>query len=350
MKSNQRRSLIVGVFITLAMLIFIAGIYLVGRKENIFGSTIEVNAIFNDVKGVQAGDRVRLSGIDIGTVKSIGFLDDNRVNIRMSLNTNRAVHVKKDSKATIGNEGLMGAKVVTILPGSIQAEPVAELDTLQTMEQVDVDDILREVKTSSENIAVVTGELIAITQKINRGDGVFGKIFTDTTLTSNLDDASEYIARITENINGISEKVSRGQGIVGRLFTDTLLTGQLDSAGRNIGQIAANISEITDKVNQGEGIFGRLFTDTTLTNKLYRTSQHLEFTTLNLMDLTEKLNSDSSALSLFISDTAFADSVQILLHKINQGIEEATEASRAIRRSGLIRLFSKDRAPETDVD
>lgn len=350
MRSKTRRSLIVGVFITLGLVIFIAAIYLVGKKENIFGSTMEVNAIFEDVKGVQAGDRVRLSGIDIGSVKSIGFLGDNRVNIRMNLDAGMAVHVKKDSRATIGNEGLMGAKVVRILPGSIQADPVTELDTLQAVEQVDVDDILKEVKTSSENIAVVSSELVSITRKINRGDGVFGKIFTDTTLTANLDDATDNIAQITENLTGLSEKVSRGQGIVGRLFADTVLTGKLDSAGRSIGQIATNISEITDKINQGEGIFGRLFADTTLSNKLYRTSQNLEYTTMHLMDLTEKLNDDQNALSLFISDTTFADSVYILLDRLNRGIQEATEASRAIQRSGFVRMFSRDREKDSEKD
>ena len=346
MKSKQRRSLIVGVFITLGLVIFIAAIYLVGTKENIFGSTVEVSAIFEDVKGLREGDRVRLSGIDIGTVNRIGFLADNRVHIQMSLEEEPAVFVKEDSRVTIGNEGLMGAKVVMILPGGVQSEPVSEHDTLPTIEQIDVDDIMSEVKRSSENISVVSSNLISITDKINRGEGIFGKIFTDTTLTANLDDASDNIARITDNLNEVSEKVSRGQGIIGRLFADTMLTAQLDSAGGDINQIAKNITQITAKINQGEGVFGRLFTDTSLTNNLYRTSKNLEHTTLNLMDLTDKLNSEGSTLSMLITDTTFADTLQILLQNINEGVREATEASEAIQRSGLIRLFSKDREEE----
>lgn len=343
MRSKQRRSLIVGVFITLGLIIFITAIYLVGTKENIFGSTIEVSAIFKDAKGVREGDRVRLSGIDIGTVKRIGFLSDNRVIVQMSLDAEHIAYIREDSRATIANEGLMGAKVVMILPGGIQSEPVTEFDTLKTVEQIDVDDIMREVKKSSENITVVSSELISITQKINRGDGVFGKIFTDTTFTANLDDASKNIARITDNLIGISDRVKEGQGIVGRLFTDTILTAQLDSAGGNIDQIAENITEITARINKGEGVFGRLFTDTSLTNNLYRTSKNLEYTTLNLLDLTARLNNERSTLSMFISDTTFADSIQVLLQNINKGIEEATKASEAIQHSGLIRLFSKDR-------
>lgn len=343
MKNRQRRSLLVGFFVTLGLFIFIATIYLVGKKENIFGSTIQVYAIFEDVKGLREGDRVRLSGIDIGTINGIGFLSDNRVLIQLSLEEEVTRYVKKDSKATIANEGLMGSKVVMILPGNPQNKSVTEFDTLATIEQIDVDDIMSEVKRSSENITVVTSELISITQKINRGDGIFGKIFTDTTFTRNLDASSKNIARITDNLSDISEKVKSGQGIVGKLFADTLITRQIDTAGQNIGEIAVNIREITDKINRGEGVFGRLFTDTTLTNNLYLTTKNLESTSRNLLNLTGKLNRDSTALDLFINDTTFADSLEIMMYRLNTGIEEATKAAEAVQNSGLIRLFSKDK-------
>ena len=348
MKNRQRRSLLVGFFVTLGLFIFIATIYLVGKKENIFGSTIQVSAIFEDVKGLREGDRVRLSGIDIGTINGIGFLNDNRVLIQMSLEEEVIRFVKKDSKATIANEGLMGSKVVMILPGSAQSQPVTEFDTLATIEQIDVDDIMSEVKRSSENITVVTSELISITQKINRGDGIFGKIFTDTTFTRNLDASSRNIARITDNLSAISEKVKRGEGIVGKLFADTLITRQIDTAGQNIDQIAINIREITDKINRGEGVFGRLFTDTTMTNNLYLTTKNLESTSRNLLNLTGKLSRDSTALDLFINDTTFADSLEIMMYRLNTGIEEATKAAEAVQNSGLIRLFSKDKDKEKE--
>jgi len=148
---------------------------------------------------------------------------------------------------------------------------------------------------------------------------------------------------ITQNLIGISDKVNRGQGIVGKLFADTILTSEIDSAGQNIDQIAQNLMEITDKINKGEGVFGRLFTDTALTNNLYLTSKNLEYTTDNLLGLTAKLNNDSSALNLFINDPAFADSLQILLYRLDAGIEEATKAAEAVQKSGFIRMFSKDK-------
>ena len=75
-------------------------------------------------------------------------------------------------------------------------------EMLETIEQIDIDEIMQEVKRSSENITVVSSELISITQKINRGDGIFGKIFTDTTFTRNLDATTKNIAEITHTVVG----------------------------------------------------------------------------------------------------------------------------------------------------
>jgi phospholipid/cholesterol/gamma-HCH transport system substrate-binding protein len=350
MKNKQRRSLTVGLFVTLALIIFITAIYLVGIKENIFGSTVTVSAIFEDVKGLREGDKVRLSGIDIGTVGSIWFLNDNRVIIQMNLEEAAVEFVRKDARATIANEGLMGSKVVMILPGSLASRPVTESDTLGTIEQIDIDDIMKEVQKSSENISVVTGELISITQKINRGDGIFGKIFTDTTFTRNLDAISMNIAEVTRNLNSISEQVNRGQGVMGKLLADTIITAKIDSAGHNFNQIAVNLMEITEQINEGQGVLGRLFTDTALTSNLYLSSKNMEVTTKNLMDLTAKLNNDSSALHLFINDEAFADSLQLLLFQLDEGVEEVTNAAEAIQRSGLIRMFSKDKEKKKNKD
>jgi phospholipid/cholesterol/gamma-HCH transport system substrate-binding protein len=341
MKNKQRKNLIVGVFVSLGLFIFIFAIYFIGTKENLFGSPIKVSAIFADVQGLREGDKVRLSGIDIGTVTSLSFMTDNRVLVQMNLEESNVLFVKKDSKVTIGSEGLMGSKVVMIIPGTITSPPIQKFDTLAAIEQVNLDDIMIEINNSSQNIAIVSKELITITQKINRGDGVFGKIFTDTTLTRNLDDATRNISYISQNLYDISEKVNNGQGIVGKLFADTSLTSEIGSAGKEMDEIAKNLREITEKINKGEGIFGRMFTDTSLTSNLFLTSKNLQTTSSNLSGLSSKLNNDSSALNLLINDPDFADSLEILIDRLNVGVVETTEAAEAVQRSGLIRLFSK---------
>ena len=341
MKEKKRKSFIVGVFTVLGILLFIFTIYLIGEKEYVFGRPYKLSVIFKDVKGLQEGDKVLLSGIDIGTVNSLEFTKENRVHVQLSIEQEQFEYIMKDARVTIGSQGVMGAKVVKVLSGSSEAGNVVENDTLKSIEQVEIDDIIRELNSTSVNVTRVSNELVSITQKINRGDGIFGKLFTDTTLTYNLDEAVRNISFIAENFYELSEKVNTGQGLIGKLFADTTLTAGMDETGKNVSQITENLNEITDKINRGEGIFGRMFTDTSLTNNLFITSRDLRSTSHSLSLLAEKLNNDSSALNLLIDDPIFADSLELLIDRLNVGVVEATEAADAVQRSGLIRLFSK---------
>jgi phospholipid/cholesterol/gamma-HCH transport system substrate-binding protein len=338
---QRKKAINIGFFISLGILIFIAGIYIVGKQQNLFGQSLKIAAIFRDIKGLKVGDKVLFSGIDIGTVSNIELMSDTRVKTGFTIKKDVVKLIKQDSKVTVANEGLMGGKIVIILPGSEHSRPVNEDDILQTIEQVDIDDILKEVKKSSENISFVSKNLLDITDKINRGDGIFGKIFTDSTVTENIDKTSRNITTISENLVEISEKANRGQGFMGKLFTDTLFSRQLDSAGQNLKNITGELAQITEKVNAGEGVFGRLFTDTTLTHNLYLSSVNLERTTRNLTEFSQRLNNNENVLSRFVADTAFADSLELFLYELNMGIREVTRSSEAIQNSGLIRMFSR---------
>ncbi len=343
---QRKKAVNIGLFISLGIFIFIAGIYIVGKQQNLFGNPLKISAIFRDIKGLKIGDKVLFSGIDIGTVNSIELLADTRVKTGFTIKKDVVKVIRQDSKVTIANEGLMGGKIVIILPGSEGSPPVSENDILETIEQVDIDEIMKEVKKSSENISFVSKNLLDITDKINRGDGIFGKIFTDTTVTKNIDITSRNITTISGNLAEISVKANRGQGLTGKLFTDTLFSHHLDSAGLHLQSITEDIAEITDKVNAGEGVFGWLFADTALTYNLYTSSLNLEKTTRNLAHFSHRLNDNENALSRFVADTAFADSLEIFLDQLNKGIREVTRSSEAIQNSGLIRMFAKKKKQE----
>jgi phospholipid/cholesterol/gamma-HCH transport system substrate-binding protein len=332
----------VGLLVIVSIAIFVAAIVIVGREQNFFRDTMRISTEFQDVKGLKEGNDVRFTGIEVGTVTDLIIISDTSVKVQLSIEKDVAPFIKRSSLASIGNEGLMGNKILIILPGTPDSPPIEQGDELKSIEPIEIDDIMKEIMSSSEKINVVSDNLIGITNKINRGDGIFGKIFTDTTFTRNLDRTSQNISRITGNLIDVSRKLNQGGGIIGKLFTDTVFSAQLDSTNAGLNQIAGNLVDITNKINQGEGIFGRLFTDTALTNNLYLTSKNLEETTGNLYQLTEKLNTRGNAISTLVADTTFADSLQLFMRRLNEAVIEATEASEAVQQSGLIRLFSKD--------
>ena len=59
-------------------------------------------------------------------------------------------------------------------------ESIEQGDDLPSVPPIEADDILREIKITSERISTVSGNLIDITRKMSQGEGIFGKVFTDT--------------------------------------------------------------------------------------------------------------------------------------------------------------------------
>ena len=115
-----------GLFSVAALVLAIAAVYYIGKQKNKFGSVLHVSALFNSVSGLKAGSNVRLGGIDIGTVDGISLVTDTSVQVDMIIQRKVQKFIKKDAKAAISSEGLMGDKVITIAADPVISYVVAE--------------------------------------------------------------------------------------------------------------------------------------------------------------------------------------------------------------------------------
>jgi phospholipid/cholesterol/gamma-HCH transport system substrate-binding protein len=70
---STKRNVTVGVFVLLGIIIFVAGIFVLGGQQKRFTKSIKIIAVFSDVGGLKAGNNVWFSGVKIGTVKRISF-------------------------------------------------------------------------------------------------------------------------------------------------------------------------------------------------------------------------------------------------------------------------------------
>ena len=122
----------VGVFVVLALLFLSIGIFLIGDKDFMFSPTYRLKADFANVGGLNNGADVRVGGIHQGTVKEIDLPSqpDGKVTVVMNLRSPTRNIIKKDSRASIKTEGLLGDKYVEISFGSSKAEAVGSNDTI----------------------------------------------------------------------------------------------------------------------------------------------------------------------------------------------------------------------------
>ena len=348
MRNLRKNNVRLGLFVGIGIVIFIMGIYYIGSQGSMFSKNITISGIFNDVSGIKIGNDVRFSGINVGTVSKVEIMNDSLVQIYFAIEENVRQFIRKDSKIEIVPEGLMGVKVVNIYTGSTRTDIIENGDTLETIEAVQIDKIMRQLQISSANTAVITRNIADITEKINRGEGAFGKIFADESLAINLSKIAERTSVLTDNFADITNKISKEEGTIGMLLSDTTLANKIYVAGENLEKSTKNLATITDQINKGKGLLGELLSDTVFTTGLGRTGKNLDYTTEktkvladNLVKITDEISQGQGLITRLIYDTAFADSVEAAVYNVNKGAKEIDEAAGVVKRNWLLRLFSK---------
>src|SRR6201996_723142 len=172
MKITSGQKIKIGVFTFIGLLVLVFAIFFIGNQKNLFSSTFTVYGTFKNVNGLQVGNNVRFAGINVGVVQDINIVTDSAVRVDLTLNNTVKKFIKKDSKISIGSDGLMGDKLVVIAPGGITStQEVQNGNQLVTVPPVDVDKIIAKMTKVIDNAASLTGGLSDIVAKVNRGQG-----------------------------------------------------------------------------------------------------------------------------------------------------------------------------------
>jgi phospholipid/cholesterol/gamma-HCH transport system substrate-binding protein len=205
-----------GMFVITGLVLFVATVYFVGKQKNLFGSTFHLKAKFKTVSGLKEGNNVRFSGINIGTVNSIELITDTSVLVEMLIKKDVQQFINTDATASIGSDGLMGDKVLTISPGTAAGTQVKDNAILSSKAAVEMADVMNSLKTSVDNAGIITAQLAQFSYKMNNGNGALSKLISDegfsnslkSTLT-NLQTSTGEFAQFTTNLNdgGLGNKL-----------------------------------------------------------------------------------------------------------------------------------------------
>ena len=198
-QSNQIGKL--GMFVIGALIVFAATIFFIGKQKNMFGSTFRIQASFKNVSGLTVGNNVRFSGINIGTVDEIQLVSDSAVVVSLTIEKDVQKFIKTDATASIGSDGLMGDKVLTISPGTNSKKMIQENGKIGSIEAIEMDAIMRSAKVTMENASVITQELAQFTYDMNNGKGAISRLMTDEKLANSLDKTMNNLQKSTKGLN-----------------------------------------------------------------------------------------------------------------------------------------------------
>ena len=304
MNNTNSQKIKLGLFVIIGTLIFVAAVYLIGQRQNMFKKTFTISSYFQNVKGLQKGNNVRYSGIVIGTVQEIEMLNDTTIKVEMDIDEKIISHIKKDAIATIGSDGLVGSMIINIVPGDRLAPVIVNGDIIKSYSKIGTDDILSTLSVGTENAAILTSDLLKITNKIIKGKGTIGVLINDSLMAKDLKTSIHSLRTATGSANQIIAELQfvikdlkiKDDSVLGILLKDSISGIKLKSALKNledssveIKKTVSNINHFVTTIDSSKGAFNYLVKDSILVNELKSTFK-------NIQESTDKFNQNMEAL------------------------------------------------------
>ncbi len=190
-----------GLFVIIGIVIFALAIFIIGKQKNLFDPVFSLTTKFNNVSGLQVGNTVRFSGINVGTVDKITIINDTTVQVNMMIKQDVQQFIKIDSEAGIGSEGIIGDRLVILTNGGPNSKVVKNGQVLASFEPVETDEIMQSLQITAGNAAIASEEVAEILYKINNGDGTLGKLINDESIADNIDQTIVNLKRSTKGLN-----------------------------------------------------------------------------------------------------------------------------------------------------
>ena len=226
-----------GMFVITGLVLFIGTVYFVGKQKNLFGSTFHLQSRFKTVSGLKEGNNVRFSGINVGTVNGIELETDSTVLVDLLIRKEVQQFIKSDAAASIGSDGLMGDKVLTISPGNGSSPQVKNNAIITSTSPVEMSDIMSSLKTSVDNAGIITTQLAAFTSNMNSGKGALSKLISDENFSNSLQSTLTNLQASTNQFSRFTTDLNQGN-----------LGGKLDSTMANLQSGTKGLSDNMDAV------------------------------------------------------------------------------------------------------
>jgi len=303
MAKTTLENLKLGIFVVIGTVLLVIAAYLIGNRQNMFGQTFTISAVFNNANGLQNGNNVRFSGINVGTVKAMDMVNDTTIRVHMLIEKKMMDHIRKDAVATIGSDGLVGSMILNIIPGEGSVPLISEGDELQSYSRIATQDMLSTLNTTNENAAILTADLLKVTQAMTKGKGTLGRLLNDTLMAAdlkqtitNLKNASRDANYTIQKLNTIVDQINFEKSAAGVLLNDSLnglkmqnMLNSLVQSSIEIGETTKNLNSLISEIKEGKGAINYLTKDTLLVNSLDTTIKNIEESSIRFNENMEAL-------------------------------------------------------------
>ena len=317
--TDRKRSIIVGLFTFIGLIILVAGILVLGSQQNKFSKNLSITTYFKDVKGLKVGNNVWFSGVKVGIIKEISFESVENVKVLMNVEEKSSKFIRKDVIATLSSDGLIGNAIISLVGGSETYPQVQDGDVIKSGVSGGMDAMLATLQVNNNNLVEITKNFAELSKKLLQGEGTVGALLTDQTIANNLK------------------------------ATVVSLNGTMNDANKAINNLVA----ITGKLNSNQGLIHDLSTDTAVFASLRESAAQLQGVTqtasalmANLNATSARLNDKNNAIGVLTNDPEAANEIKQILRNLNLSSEKLDENMEALQSNFLLRGFFKKKAKE----
>lgn len=320
-KTDRKRSIIVGLFVLVGLVILVAGILVLGTQQNRFSKNIQITTYFRDVKGLKVGNNVWFSGVKVGIVKQIAFDGVSNVRVVMNIEEKSVEYIRKDVQASLGSDGLIGNAIINLEGGTAAAPAITEGDQIGSKATGGVEAMLHTLQDNNENLLQITKNFATLSENLIEGKGSVGALLADESIANSLkatlasmQGAMAGVDHSMKNVEVLTKKLNTEQGLIHDLTTDTAVFASLRAS-------AAQLQGVTQTANA---------------------------LMANLDQVTTRLNEKDNAVGVLTNDAQTAEEIKQILQNLNQGTAKLDENMEALQSNFLFRGFFKRRAKEQE--
>jgi phospholipid/cholesterol/gamma-HCH transport system substrate-binding protein len=261
---SRSQAVALGLVVLLTLGLAGTGLFTLSAKHGFGVRTVELAVQLPEVNDVYPGTAVRMNGIDVGQVQDIRFAEEGTgVRVTLKVREEFKSRLYADASAQIRSTGLLGSKIVELVPGKPEQGPLNS-DTLRAGSG----DPMTE---ATARLGKVVEKVEKLVENVEAGKGTVGKLLTDDSLYYELKGVASDSRLMIQKTEGTVQKVEGQVGNVEKALQD----------GRETARAAKNTLE---GVNQSW--IGRRFLEDQ-TALLVRPRHRKEAITYNSQELFE---------------------------------------------------------------
>ena len=335
MKRSARIEIVVGLFAVFGVLLLVGIFFVLLSKEHAFEGRFDLVAIFDNVSGLKPGSAVQLAGIDVGSVASVQFNEQNKAQVVLEIRDRFKQRIYKDARASLATMGLLGDKIIIITSGTREAGPINEGAIISTAEYMQIGDILDELRPAMDNIKSIVEHVSGFVTSLNA--------------------PVQELEKLLESAAQIAEQINAGTGTAGLLVSDPQLYSKLVTLIEDADETIRELGDVVDDIRLAAKDLPEMSTAArkTLANAEQGSSEFSELAASGkevaanakiaaegLPDLVARANRAAADLETIMKDVKSASGeLPDLLATGREGIEEGMEVVDAARKSPLVRRY-----------